>query len=407
MAVMSLGLTVLIGLLVGQRWLGEPTRGNAGEFAGIKNSLKTHRSFAQVSGLLAGACLISLIVAWIDPVQFAGSGPQVHWLKDPLKLGYFLLPFFLASLWSSIEEPQVLLILRNWLVFSAAIAGIGMVQFCTGWPRLQSIPELPGHYHATLFFGHHLSTASILIFPFFTSLSLAFSRTTPKSLGLKSTTLALIAGCLGITLFLTWSRTLWIALPVGLGLWIVRYLRKNQAVVTLGLTVPVLIGLSRLPIIANRLFHTIGTTTRFQLWKANLAFFEHRPWTGIGWRKPESLTASYFQEAYGPQGKNEFVGHAHNNFLEMLGGTGLLGTAAWLLWSFWVFKMSWQLSRRKDHWGNIGWGIFCAWTVFQINGLTQVNFWEGKVLHQVMWTVSLLLFCSADRLSETRTREIA
>ena len=34
------------------------------------------------------------------------------------------------------------------------------------------------------------------------------------------------------------------------------------------------------------------------------------------------------------------------------------------------------------------WGLLCAWIVFQLNGLTQVNFWEGKVMHQMMWAVA-------------------
>ncbi|MBU6376699.1 MAG: hypothetical protein KGQ59_11925, partial [Bdellovibrionales bacterium] len=33
-----------------------------------------------------------------------------------------------------------------------------------------------------------------------------------------------------------------------------------------------------------------------------------------------------------------------------------------------------------------------AFIVFHLNGLTQVNFWEGKVQHQLFWVVAWVLF---------------
>jgi hypothetical protein len=41
---------------------------------------------------------------------------------------------------------------------------------------------------------------------------------------------------------------------------------------------------------------------------------------------------------------------------------------------------------------NLSYGILSALIVFQINGLTQVNFWEAKVQHQLMWMVGWILF---------------
>ena len=107
------------------------------------------------------------------------------------------------------------------------------------------------------------------------------------------------------------------------------------------------------------------------------------------------MTAAYFKENYGGDVSSRFVGHAHNNLLEMLGGTGIIGTLTWILWTLWIFKMSLETARHKDPWGDAAWGFFCAWIVFQINGLTQVNFWEGKVLHQMMWSITLLISAHA------------
>ena len=74
----------------------------------------------------------------------------------------------------------------------------------------------------------------------------------------------------------------------------------------------------------------------------------------------------------------------------MLGALGLIGLVAWLAWcvlhdvdslarSRAAGSARCAVSRRR---------LLCAWVVFQINGLTQVNFWEGKVQHQMMWMVA-------------------
>ena len=71
----------------------------------------------------------------------------------------------------------------------------------------------------------------------------------------------------------------------------------------------------------------------------------------------------------------------------MLGGTGLLGALAWLAWCWVTLKILWRGFKNPVS-QSFAWGLLCAWLVFQINGLTQVNFWEGKVMHQMMWVVA-------------------
>ncbi len=358
--------------------------------------------YRMASLALGLACWLSLCAAWAFPVLYSGQSPRVHWLKDCIKLGYLMLPFLVAQALAWLSPRQVAGTIRNWLIFSGVISAVAIPQFFTGWPRPQAIPGFPNHFHATLFFGHHLSTASILIFPLFISASLAaagaagaasFFNGQKKEFELKPRTLGLIAALAATALFLTWSRTLWIALPIGIGVWLLRYLNRRKAIALIiaALSATVL-AFSQIPQLRLRMLSALGTSDRFELWSANLHFFEAHPWTGIGWRKAEGMTAAYFQEIYGGDISTRFVGHAHNNFLEMLSGTGLIGTVSWLVWTLLIFQMSLRVAKRRDFWGEIGWGFFCAWIVFQINGLTQVNLWEGKALHQVMWGISLLIF---------------
>jgi O-antigen ligase len=145
----------------------------------------------------------------------------------------------------------------------------------------------------------------------------------------------------------------------------------------------------------ERIHNSMGIQDRFRLWEANLDYFKHRPLTGIGWLKTQEMSEFYFKTQDPEHYRDYFWGHAHNNFFEMLGGTGILGTLAFLFWSFFTFRFA--LSTRKlaqetrdFYLADISSGLFVALILLHFNGLTNVTFWEGKVMHQQMFAMGLL-----------------
>ncbi len=83
-----------------------------------------------------------------------------------------------------------------------------------------------------------------------------------------------------------------------------------------------------------------------------------------------------------------------------MGGTGILGLLAWLAWVGVTLGLAWA-SVRRGRTGGFARGVLCAWVVFHINGLTQVNFWESKVLHQMMWVVAWTLLWASQPSKES------
>jgi len=401
MAIMSLGTgLVLLGLF---KW-------------GIRSresvSLSSWKSYAEWSGLLALACILSLVFARWNPIE--GLEPAaVRWGKDLFKLWYFLWPPVLAALLFRLTNAQQGRILKIWLVVFGVISLIGVQQFWTGWPRIQPIPHLPGHFHSTLFLGHHLSVASIWIFPFFVALSAALSRAQDglaHQLGLSRRVLLGLAAVGGLTLFLGFSRMLWLALPVGmLALVFLKTAPRRRWRYTLLTGVgaaAACVALFQLPMIRERLLHSMGTKERFDLWLANAELFRQRPFTGAGWHHNLELAGQILRRWH--FGQEVFVGHAHNNVLEVLGGTGLIGLVGWLGWNVWLARTLWRQSQVSS--ALAGWrrelaqGSLAAFVVFHLNGFTQVNFWEGKVQHQVSWVVAWsLLALLHERAQEKRS----
>ena len=61
--------------------------------------------------------------------------------------------------------------LQTWIITLAVLSAVGVIQYFSGWPQAAEDPEARrNRYHATILLGHHLSVASILIFPFFAAL---------------------------------------------------------------------------------------------------------------------------------------------------------------------------------------------------------------------------------------------
>ncbi len=142
----------------------------------------------------------------------------------------------------------------------------------------------------------------------------------------------------------------------------------------------------------------MGFATRVLLWRTNWELFLHRPLLGVGLRLNHPLAGQYLAAKHPEQ--SFFIGHAHNNILDILAGTGLVGITVWLFWWGHLLLICARLicARRvryaenleRENW-HFSHGIFCSWIVFHLNGLSQVNFWEGKVQHQLMWSIAWVL----------------
>jgi len=379
MAVMSLGAFFLLSLSL---WV---YGGPRSLFATIRESLKENylRRYFQISLVLAISLTISLIWAKFFPVGYGGKWIQADLVPAFAKFWYLFWPLFLTPVLERVSEKNRLNILRAWIIAFFIFSLIGIFQYFTGWPRPQVIP---GHvvggylrYHATIFLGHHLSVASIFIFPFFMILDFLRDQNKRRALGFSTVFLSLAVAVGAMTLFLTFSRTLWIALPIGILAWLVWNLPRRWAVVFTLLSMLGVFLASQHPVIQKRFQDGFGLSTRQELWKANWEFFKQRPLVGVGWRQNQELSGIYFGYLY--PGKKHFRGHAHNNLIDMLAGTGLFGALSWLVWCLAVFWILWPSARRGDSFAR---SLTCAWLVFQINGMTQLNFWEGKVTHQAM-----------------------
>jgi O-antigen ligase len=349
------------------------------------------RRYLRATNFLTLACFLSLLFAKLTPVELAGEKPDVHFVRDMWKAWYFYWPLFTVPCMLALSQPTRRRLYQVYLYAFGLAAALGILEFFIGWPAYQRIPGMDQYFHITGFPGFHLSFASIAIFPFFVTLAeMIEMRILPR----KHAIIIAILGFLAI--FGTYSRQVWLALPIGLFVFALFRLPRKQAISVLIAGICVGFALVRIPAIGDRISAGIGIKERLDLWRINFEFFKMRPLTGIGWHHNMPMAGAYYKQFF-PKITSPFIGHAHSNIFEFLGGLGTIGFAAYVYWTWTTLKQALRVG------GALGAAFFSGWLVFHLNGLTQVNLWESKVLHSMMASIAMILVARSETArGETR-----
>lgn len=389
MAIMNIGAAVYCAVFLGVVIWEKKRSFKTGDF--LSKNLWFHRYF-WISVFLVLACSLSSVVAHFNPLVILSKAVPVEFPRDFIKTWYFALPIVHVLTLRRLNTSQIRFVLWVWVGAFGLLSVLGITQYYFGWDWMRSrvipIPSAERRYHVDLWLGHHLSAANILIFPFFAALDwLRKSFALKKNFQQRCVLFGILAVG-GVALLFTYSRMLWLSMGVGLVIYLVIVLPRRVLAPAIIIIALLTVAVSQIPHIQTRIQDLSGHMDREVLWKANRYYFSQRPWTGIGFRKNQEMSESFIRWD-NPKVERIFSGHAHNNVLEMLGGTGLVGTLAWFIWNIFIFMLLWK---NFSEGALFGAGFLIVWAIFHINGITQVNFWEGKVLHQVMWMVGLSLY---------------
>ncbi len=236
-------------------------------------------------------------------------------------------------------------------------------------------------------FNHHLTFSNIYLFYACLFLSVGFAL---KRWGM----MVLHGAFLFLLCFWTESRAAWVAIPVCVTV-ILGYHRRRflwLAPVGLALFLVALYGLD--PGFRQRLNRTFsgddfwGGGPRYRLWSAQWEMFKDHPWLGVGYNNNERFAKTYVDRLY--PNRTNFYGHAHSTVLQILTTTGIFGFLAFIWLWIQVFVLCHRCARSPDlSIKGMGVGLLAAFLGFHIQGLTQWNFGDAEVLHNVIffWAV--------------------
>lgn len=337
------------------------------------------------SMVFAFAMFWSLVWASISGISFYGISPDVHWLSDNSKLWHLFFPFILAAVFSRLSDSQFEKIALLWIGAGVASGALGIVQHYVPLYRPMAIPEFQGAYfHATGLAGFHLSFAAILAFPTAVCFVLAVTK--------RSVPTIVAAAIMVFCNIFIYSKIAWVALPL-MALVVAALSLKGRKRIVLA-TCVVLLGAAWMSSSEVRTrFAGVGTIQeRLHIWTANGELFKLSPLFGVGWQQNGRLATGYYKAH--PAAANGFETHAHNNVIEQAATTGLLGLGAFLWWSLAAFLLALKIYRDTTLpplWRTLALGFAAGWIGLQFNGLSQANFWDAKVLHQIAWVLAMTM----------------
>lgn len=359
--------------------------------------------YAIASYLLFFVSFLSLLYAQIFPPL----GPELQGFSELKKYHHFLYPLFVAlGLQFALGKKNESVFWKWWMVIGFLCAGMAVAQFWgaslfpASWleSRFFRAAGNSGKFHAQGLMYFHLSFASCM--PFVAAPGLARALW-PAEGDTKSQRLMWLALGIGGSLatFYSYSRIAWVALMfllVAFG-----FLKKPRygilTLVAVMLTAMAVWSLS--PSMQKRWVEArAGVFERKIVWAGAWEMFERRPLLGVGFGRTGAYSATYAELALGK--KPEFSSHAHDNTLDILASMGLLGFfayAGWWLYLFWESLKCFRFFPTGEKWMPAA--AIAGFLAFQVNGLTQVNFWDGKSQHALMVWCGVVLFMWGRRKS--------
>lgn len=179
-------------------------------------------------------------------------------------------------------------------------------------------------------------------------------------------------------LYLTYTRGAWLAFFIAMPFY---FFKSDKKLFVIGFLTVNLLGFGLYKAAGSSVVRPLSEIERTSQWKAAVAGFKERPVLGLGYLNFEKLSVS-LKKKYNIEAQH-YGGHAHSNYFETLGSTGLAGLIFFLLW-----QISWfiEMLKRNDLIGNMAVPFII---VFAVGGLTQATFTLGANLFLIMSVYAL------------------
>ncbi len=299
----------------------------------------------------------------------------VNGMKPAFKVKYFLFGFLMIAPFSwyfknHFNEKKITCLIYTFCIATTIATIAGLVGMQEGYNYIL-MKEVNTDRNGGLF-GMLMNYAHNLIYFETIILGMIFCKKEfEKFVNMNFLYAVFIINLLG--LYMTYTRGAWLGFLLAIPFF---YFKKNLKVFFVIILSLLFLGGGIFVLAGKSVIRPQSDNERISQWKAAGKAFEERPVLGYGYLNFETHSSD-IKKRYG-FGELQFGGHAHNNFLEILATTGIVGFVTFVLWLiFWFVEMY----NRNDAIGKIGLPfiiVFCA------GGLTQSTVSLGINLFFVM-----------------------
>ncbi len=364
--------------------------------------------FPKEAFVLLGFLLLTLLAATYAQNHTASLS---HLSKD------VRLPMIFCIAWfaSTYDPEKWRFYFYLFLGFASFIAIYGIIQHFTGTSVLKNgilswyyptwnvqlvNDKLQVSWQVRGTYSHHLTFGGVFLWIWLFCFSLILFDNKDRSF------LIMLAIPLTIVLVYSYARSAWIGTLVGIVCIILFRLKQKR-----GLFIGTVLGGSLLLVILTKLevtkalFYKLGTigdrivsitsasanNDRLYMWKAALTLIKRHPF-GVGAKNTNELQTIYDQitASTGHYFLNKATMGVHNLYLQIWLMFGFVALLAFLLWiGMWLWRVYKGILQSEGYEKAILVGIFAGAIGFLIEGIFEVNFYDGEV--QTMLLIGMAL----------------
>jgi O-antigen ligase len=276
--------------------------------------------------------------------------------------------------------------LLNMLLFTTTvvtIAGIGSVYAKFNYLTFKSntVGRNGGVFGMLMNYAHNLAFFELLL-----TGMIIYREKIKNYLNLKFLYLTWAINLFG--LYTTYTRGAWLAFFIALPFYFIKSSKKIFFILVFTFAI---LGSGLYLIAGKNVIRPQSDIERVSQWKAAYKGFTERPVLGLGYlnfmsqsvaiKKRHHIEADYYS------------GHAHNNYLEMLADTGVLGFVFFVIWQIFWFM---ELFKRKDF---LSYLLLPLIVTFIVGGLTQATFTLGGnlILSMSLYAISQMKVWNLDQ----------
>lgn len=321
--------------------------------------------------------LIPVAVFFIALISLVIISPDIHVAVERFwRFAYGMFPF-IATL-AFIKDKWQLKQLAILLMISVTVA-----DFYAIWQGMH------GDYRASAFFKHPMDLAGILVqfLPMLVLIALDNNFHDHR----KYIVTALLIG--SVVALYNGTRGLWIALGIVIPMTAFMYLKdtkKKLIYVSVGLIAVGILMYSvppfnaRMATVADKSYQS--NSERILMWNSAWKMFNDNPIAGVGLGQ---YAEKYQTEYISPEAKERGQGHAHNNFLQLLAETGLIGFLSFcFMFGAIIFN---TLKDWRKYYNTAALMFFAATCGILIQGFTEFNFGNRIVMTFYFFIMALYL----------------
>lgn len=322
--------------------------------------------------------IIIMILSFFFNLDIAVKG-----LKGLFKLKYFVIAFLsIAPLtWffaTKLDNKKIKLLIHSFCIATTIATLSGL---CGAWFDYNPIlmkPPMEGGRYGGLFgmvmnYAHNMSFFLIIIAGL-----LIYRERVKQYVSVNFLVIVFAINLVGF--YYSYTRGAWLAFLAGVPFFFFKSNLKKFFIFVFSL---ILVGGIAYVVAGKNVIRPQSERDRIDQWKAAVYAFKERPVLGFGYLNFEPHSVP-IKQRYG-FGSLRFSSHAHNNLLEILATTGIVGIVAFVAWMLFWFK---EVYSRDDVIAQIGLPFL---VVFFVGGLTQSTITLGVNLFFILGAWSLIV----------------